>query len=77
MVIDLTGMKTDKIGVIRELKGGSDFIRRINSMGLRPGKRIKKVSSHFWRGPQTVEVDNTSFAIGYGMAKKIFVEVDE
>ncbi len=50
---------------------------RLQSMGIRPGKRISKVSSHFWRGPQTVEIDNLQIAIGYGMAKKIFVEVSK
>ncbi len=44
-------------------------------MGIREGKRLKKVSSHFWQGPQTVEVDKVRIAIGFGMAKKIFIEV--
>jgi len=45
-------------------------------MGIRPGKKIKKISSNFWCGPQTVEVDNVRVAIGWGMAKKIFIEVE-
>jgi ferrous iron transport protein A len=44
-------------------------------MGLRPEKKITKVSSHFWRGPQTVEVGNIQIAVGFGMAKSILVEV--
>jgi len=75
MVIALTQMKTGDSGVIKELRGGGNFARRINSIGLRPGKRMKKISSHFWRGPQTVEVDRVRFSIGFGMAKKIFIEV--
>lgn len=75
MIIDLTQMRTGESGIIKELRGGCDFGRRINSMGLRPGKQIKKVSSHFWRGPQTVEVDRVRFSIGFGMAKKVFIEV--
>lgn len=76
MLLDLTQIKPGESGVIMELRGGCDFTRRIQSMGMRPGKKMKKISSHFWRGPQTVEVDKMRIAIGFGMAKKIFIEVD-
>ena len=76
MTVDLSKMKDGESGIIKEFAGGCDFLSRAQSMGMRPGKKIKKVSSHFWRGPQTVEVDNSRFAIGWGMAKKILVEVE-
>lgn len=76
MTIDLTQMKPGESGVITEIQGGHGLIRKIQSMGLRPGKKITKVSSHFWRGPQTVEIDNLQVAIGFGMAKRIFVQVE-
>lgn len=76
MVIDLTKMKEKEIGVISDFSGGQNFMQKVQGMGLRPGKKIKKISSHFWCGPQTVEVDNARVAIGWGMAKKILVEVD-
>ena len=76
MIIDLTKMKDGETGVIKELAGGHDFFERMHNMGLRPGNTLKKISSHFWRGPQTVEVDKVRVAIGYGMARKIMVEVD-
>ena len=76
MLVDLTQVKPGETGIIKELRGGCDFARRIQSMGMREGKKLKKVSSHFWRGPQTVEVDKTRVAIGFGMAKKIFIEVE-
>ena len=75
MIVDLTQMRTGESGTIQELEGGRGFLRRIQSMGIRPGKKITKVSSHFWRGPQTVKVGNSRFAIGFGMAKKILVQV--
>lgn len=74
--IDLTQLQPGESGVIKEMQGGHGFIRKLQSMGVRSGKRITKVSSHFWRGPQTVEVDNIQIAIGFGMAKRIMVEVD-
>ncbi len=77
MIIDLTKMRPGESGTIEGLQGGCDFLRRVQGMGLRPGKVVKKVSSHFWRGPQTVEVDKMRFAIGHGMAKKILVRVEK
>jgi ferrous iron transport protein A len=76
MVIDLTQMRPGRTGIVLELEKECNFTRKIQGMGIRQGKKIKKISSHFWRGPQTVEVDNTRFAIGFGMARKILVEVE-
>ena len=76
MIIDLTQLKTGESGIVAGLEGGFGFRRRIEGMGVRTGKRITKTSAHFWRGPQTIKVDNITVAVGYGMAKKILVEVD-
>jgi len=77
MLVDLTQMKPGTKGIVRQLDGGWNFINKIQNMGIREGKRISKISSHFWRGPQTIELDNLRIAIGFGMAKRIFVEVEE
>ena len=76
MIIDLTKIRPGESGVVVDIQGGFGMTRRIQSMGIRPGKRITKVSSQFWRGPQTVQVGNTKMAIGFGMATRIFVEVE-
>ncbi len=73
-MIDLTKLKPGECGFVVEIQGGEGFTSRIQSMGIRPGKRITKVSSHFWGGPQTIKIDNMKVAIGFGMAKKIFIE---
>jgi len=75
MIIDLTQMQPGEIGIVKEIQGGHGIVRKLQSMGLRPEKKITKVSSHFWRGPQTVEVGNIQIAVGFGMAKLILVEV--
>lgn len=76
MLIDLTRLKHGETGIVSVIQGGGGFVQKITTIGVRPGKKIKKISSHFWGGPQTVEVDTVQVAIGYGMAKKIMVEVD-
>ena len=75
MIIDLTQMQPGETGIVKEIQGGQGFIRKLQSMGVRPGKKVVKVSSYFWRGPQTIEIDNIQVAVGFGMARRIFVEV--
>ncbi len=75
MPIDLTQMQPGETGIVKEIQGGQGLIRKLQSMGVRPGKKVTKVSSHFWRGPQTLEIDNMQIAVGFGMAKRIFIEV--
>ncbi len=53
------------------------MINRLNALGIRTGKRITKISSMLLHGPVTVRVDRSSVAIGFGMAAKIFIEVDK
>ncbi len=76
MLINLTQMQPGESGIISEVQGGYGFTRKLQNMGVRPGKKITKVSSHFLRGPQTIEIDNMQVAIGFGMAKRIFVQVE-
>ncbi|MGD2279323.1 MAG: FeoA family protein [Candidatus Omnitrophota bacterium] len=72
----LTQMKPEETGVVKEILGGYNVQHRLGSMGLRPGKKVTMISSHFWCGPVTVLVDKSKMAIGHGMAQKIVVEVD-
>jgi len=75
MVVKLTEMKRGETGILTSIDGGVGVTSRIQSMGLRLGKKIKKLESHFKNGPQTVLIDNFKVAIGFGMATKILVEV--
>ncbi len=69
-------MKTGQVGVVVDVHGGHGLTRRLSALGLRPGKRVRKVSSMFMRGPVTVQVDSTQIALGFGMADKVEVEMD-
>jgi len=77
MIIDLTQLAPGETGLITEIQAGHGLCRRIQSLGIRPGKKVTKISSHFWRGPQTIEIGNLQVAIGFGMARKILVEIDK
>jgi ferrous iron transport protein A len=70
-------METGQTGIITQVIGGYRLARRLEAMGIRPGKRITKISSMFLRGPVTLKVDHTQVAIGFGMANKILVEAED
>jgi len=50
-------------------------IRRLEALGIRPGKKVTKISSMLFRGPVTLRVDNAQVAVGFGMADRVVVEV--
>lgn len=74
--ITVAGMAVGQTGTIVQILGGHGLVRRLQALGIRPGKRITKVSSTFMRGPVTIQVDNAQIAIGFGMANRIIVELD-
>ena len=67
-------LKNGKLAKIKEIIGGRHFISKAESLGIREGVQITKVSSQMMHGPVTVKVGQTQIAIGHGMAKKIIIE---
>jgi len=70
-------LHTRQSGMVIQVSGGPGLARRLEALGIRPGKRITKVSSMFMRGPVTLQIDHYQVAIGHGMAGRILVEVDQ
>jgi len=62
--------------VVVQIQGGHGMVNRLSALGVRPGKRITKVSSMLMRGPVTIKVDRSQVAIGFRMAMGIIVEPD-
>ena len=69
-------MQTGQSGIVVQIQGGYGMVNRLSALGIRPGKRITKVGSMFMRGPVTIQVDRAQVAIGFGMARRIIVELD-
>jgi len=74
--LHLNELKPETEATVLSIEGGHAAGRRLESLGIRPGVRIKKISKHFWQGPVTVLVKKTKIAIGHGMAEKVIVEVE-
>ena len=75
--VDLTQLKEGESGIVVGIEGGFGLTRRLESLGLRVGKKLTKVSSQLMRGPVTVRIDNSQMAIGFGMARKITLLVEK
>lgn len=76
VIMPLTKMEAGQNGIIVGVSGGHGMVRRLEALGIRPGKKITKVSTMLFRGPVTVRVDNSQVAIGFGMASRVMVEVN-
>ncbi|MDD3625770.1 MAG: FeoA family protein [bacterium] len=64
--------------MIVEIMGGCNFQTKLESLGIRKGITITKLTSQFGKGPITIRVGKTEVALGFGMAEKIIVkEIDE
>ncbi|MBE0431563.1 MAG: ferrous iron transport protein A [Dehalococcoidia bacterium] len=72
----LAEMRTGQTGTVVEILGGHGFVRRLETLGIRPGKRLTKVSSTLFHGPVTFKVDKAQVAVGFGVARGIIVQVD-
>jgi ferrous iron transport protein A len=76
-LITLTKMRSGHSGVVAEIQGGFGLIAHLNALGIMPGKGITKISSIMGQGPVTIEVDRVQVAIGFGMANRIMVKLDQ
>ena len=75
MVIPLTDMASGQAGVVVQVQGGRGMTRRLNAMGIYPGAYAIKRSTQPLRGPVEIQVGWTTLAVGFGMARRILVEV--
>jgi ferrous iron transport protein A len=75
--LTLAEMRTGQTGTVVEVLGGRGLIRRLDALGIRPGRKVIKLSSTLFRGPVILRVDNSQVAVGFGMARKIIIEVDK
>ena len=73
-LISLDKLKPGQVATVRDVDGGSDVMKRLAAMGIRPGKALTKVSAMLMRGPVVVSIDQRQLAIGHGMACKVKVD---
>lgn len=75
--LTLAQMRTGQTGTVVGVLGGHGLVRRLDALGIRPGKKVTKLSSTLFHGPVILRADSTQVAVGFGMARKIIVELDK
>lgn len=75
-VISLFDMPVGETGTIVGIDGGHGMVHRLDSMGLRIGSNIEKITGQWMRGPIMLRAGNTRVAVGFGMAQRIWVEIE-
>ena len=74
-MISLIDLPDGSIATIKSVKGGHGLIQKLEALGIREGKEIKRVSRQWMKGPIIIRAGQTELAIGYGMARRIMVEI--
>jgi ferrous iron transport protein A len=69
----LTQLKSGQTATVASIQGGYGMVRRLNALGIYEGKSVTKISGQWMHGPVIVRIGSTDVAIGYGMARRIFV----
>ncbi len=75
--LPLSEVKTGQSCKVIDIATGCGLCKRMEALGVRPGKVIRKVGSVFARGPIVVDVDGFQLAIGHCKACRVLVEVED
>lgn len=75
--ISLFDMPVGKTGVIVEIDGGIGMLDRLDALGIRMGSKVQKVTGQWLRGPVMIRIKDMRLALGFGMARKIWVEMEK
>jgi DtxR family Mn-dependent transcriptional regulator len=79
--VALASLRTGEAGTVRSIRAGHArgriFEKRLMDMGLTPGTRVSVVKSAPFHGPLEILVRGSRLALGRGMARRIFVEIEQ
>jgi ferrous iron transport protein A len=73
--VELTRAASDKMLEIRSVGGGYAWENRFDSLGIRKGRKVRKIACQPFGGPVAIEIDGAKISLGRGIASKIEVEV--
>lgn len=70
----LINLANNEEGFILSIEGGYSARAKLESLGIRPGKKIRKMSSQIFKGPVVIDIDGREIALGHGLAHKILIK---
>ena len=74
-IVPLTQLPKDKEAEIVRIYGGRHLIQKLCAMGMISGEFIKVINGGY-KGPQICTVKGARYALGMGMANKIYVKYE-
>jgi ferrous iron transport protein A len=74
----ITSLQAGAVAQITALLGqGCSFQRKLRTMGIREGKRLKVVAIHPFAGPLVLDIDGREITLGRSIARRIMVKVED
>jgi len=78
MQIPITSLRAGSVAQITALLGqGCSFQRKLRTMGIREGKKLKVVAVHPFAGPLVLDIDGRQITLGRSIAQRIMVRVED
>ncbi len=71
---DLTQLQNRTKALVSRILGGYGLQKKLETLGIRVGCEVEKLSAQALRGPIILKIGNAQVAIGFGMAKRIIVK---
>lgn len=76
LLTELSNLKPGEEGTVAFIRGGKTASQRLLDMGLTQGTRVRVVNSAPFHGPLEVEVRGSTLALGRGLARHVFIEIE-
>jgi len=74
-LISLTKAPCNLVLEIKSFADSFGWAKRLESMGIRKGQRVRKIACQPFGGPVVIEIGGCCVSMGRGIASKIDVEV--
>lgn len=74
-MISLTKAPCNLVLEIKSFAESFGWAKRLESMGIRKGQRVRKIACQPFGGPVVIEIGGCCVSMGRGIASKIDVEV--
>lgn len=74
MITTLIELKKGQAARVAGFEGGRMVRLRLENMGIREGKTVRRISSQIMGGPVIISIDGRQTAMGRSMASKVKVE---
>ena len=75
-ITELSNLSLGEKGVVVFVRGGTSACQRLLDMGLTQGTEVTVVNAAPFRGPIELAVRGSALALGRGLARHVFVEVE-